>query len=61
MARCTVCQRRLSFGECYLRLEKRALCTACADLVSVDALMALTERETPRGMLLSLGFEWDAQ
>ena len=58
MTRCYICGRGRREGESYLANGRHAVCLDCADTVSVEGLGLLADANTPREMLLSMGFYW---
>ena len=59
MRGCYLCGANIPMGESFLSNGRRALCLDCADMISVDDLQCLTGTDTPREMLLALGFYRD--
>lgn len=57
MARCYLCDGRFEVGEVFFTNGARALCTECADGISIEDLQLLTGTKSCRALLPELGFE----
>ena len=56
---CYLCGTALPFGEVFFSNGVRRICHDCADGITTEDLMHLTEADTSRAMLTALGFARD--